>query len=48
VGGPVVLVCRIGPRARRAADALAAVGIEASVLAGGMLAWESAHTERAL
>lgn len=46
VHGPVVIVCRIGPRARRAAEALVTAGIDATVLAGGMLAWESAHAER--
>ena len=37
--GPVVVVCKVGARALRAALALQAAGIEASVLAGGMDAW---------
>ena len=45
--GPVVVVCQIGVRARRAAEALRAAGIEASVLAGGVDAWRSASTVRA-
>ena len=44
--GPIVVVCQIGVRARRAAEALRAVGIEASVLAGGVEAWRSASTVR--
>ncbi|MDQ7879673.1 ThiF family adenylyltransferase [Microbacterium sp. QXD-8] len=35
----VVVVCQVGMRAQRAAAALRAAGIEASVLAGGMDAW---------
>ena len=38
--GPVVVVCKAGPRAERAARALRAAGIDASVLAGGMDAWQ--------
>jgi len=37
--GPVVVVCAAGIRARTAAEALAASGIEASVLTGGLAAW---------
>lgn len=37
--GPVVVVCKAGVRAERAAAALRAAGVEASVLAGGMDAW---------
>ncbi|MEU1971029.1 HesA/MoeB/ThiF family protein [Microbacterium sp. NPDC019599] len=40
--GPVVVVCKVGVRARRAAEALRAAGIEASVLAGGLDAWPGA------
>jgi adenylyltransferase/sulfurtransferase len=35
----VIVVCQVGMRAQRAAAALRAAGIEASVLAGGMDAW---------
>lgn len=38
-GQPVVVVCQVGMRAQRAAAALRAAGIEASVLAGGIDAW---------
>ncbi len=38
--GPFVVVCRVGARAERAALALQAAGIEASVLAGGIEAWD--------
>ncbi len=37
--GRVVVVCKIGVRARRAAEALRALGVEASVLSGGLDAW---------
>ncbi|MDN3496641.1 ThiF family adenylyltransferase [Planococcus sp. APC 4015] len=37
--GPVVVVCQVGARALRAATALRASGIDASVLAGGIEAW---------
>ncbi|WP_040568937.1 ThiF family adenylyltransferase [Microbacterium yannicii] len=40
--GPVVVVCQVGMRAQRAATALRAAGIEASVLAGGIEAWTRA------
>ena len=40
--GPVVVVCKVGARAVRAAHALQAAGIEASVLTGGMDAWDAA------
>ena len=39
--GPVVVVCKVGARAERAARALRDAGIEASVLAGGMDAWDA-------
>ena len=42
--GPFVVVCRVGARAERAAFALQAAGIEASVLAGGIDAWDGAVT----
>ncbi|MFC0198265.1 rhodanese-like domain-containing protein, partial [Microbacterium arthrosphaerae] len=35
----VVVVCQVGMRAQRAAAALRAAGVEASVLAGGIDAW---------
>jgi len=35
----VVVICQVGARARRAADALRAAGADAVVLAGGMDAW---------
>lgn len=44
--GPVVVVCKVGVRAERAARALRSAGIEASVLAGGMDAWAPALRER--
>ncbi len=37
--GPVVVICAHGIRARTAADALRARGVEADVLAGGLAAW---------
>lgn len=40
--GPVIVVCQAGLRARRAAAALRDAGIEASVLAGGIVAWDRA------
>jgi molybdopterin/thiamine biosynthesis adenylyltransferase/rhodanese-related sulfurtransferase len=39
----LVIVCEVGMRARRAAEALRAAGIPASVLAGGMRAWNAAE-----
>lgn len=42
VAGPVVVICQVGARARRAAEALAAVGVSATVLAGGIVAWDVA------
>ncbi|WP_109211464.1 MULTISPECIES: ThiF family adenylyltransferase [Microbacterium] len=40
IGAPtVVVVCQVGMRAQRAAVALRAAGVEASVLAGGIEAW---------
>lgn len=41
VAGPVVVICQVGARARRAAEALAAVGVSATVLAGGIVAWDA-------
>lgn len=40
--GPVLVVCAMGGRAQRAAAALRAADIEATVLAGGMRAWDAA------
>lgn len=40
--GPVVVVCQVGMRAQRAARALLDAGVEASVLAGGIDAWDAA------
>ena len=37
-----VVVCEVGVRAQRAASALRAVGVDASVLAGGIRAWDRA------
>lgn len=37
--GPVVVICAHGVRARTAADALAAIGVDAAVLSGGLAAW---------
>lgn len=42
--GPVVLVCQAGWRARSAAEALLAAGVDASVLEGGMTAWDAAFS----
>lgn len=42
VSGPVLVVCQAGGRARRAASALRAAGVEASVLSGGYDAWRRA------
>lgn len=47
VGGPVVVICQVGRRARRAAEALVGAGVEAIVLAGGMDAWDAAHAPAA-
>ena len=44
--GPVVVVCKVGVRAERAARALRDAGVEASVLAGGMDAWPEAVVAR--
>lgn len=41
--GPVVVVCQAGVRAQRAARALLEAGVPASVLAGGMDAWNAAQ-----
>lgn len=43
IGGPVIVICQAGVRATRAARALAAVGVEAIVLTGGMDAWPTTH-----
>ncbi len=50
VRGPVVIVCQTAVRSRRAAEALRAAGVEASILAGGMEAWTAsgAPTSRAV
>lgn len=40
--GPAVVVCRVGVRAQRAARTLQDAGIMASVLAGGIEAWDGA------
>ena len=40
-GEHTVVVCRTGPRAHAAAAALLAGGVDAAVLAGGMLAWDA-------
>ena len=40
--GPLIVVCAIGVRAERAAAALRASGVEATVLDGGMRAWQAA------
>ena len=39
IGGPVIVICQAGVRATRAARALAAAGVDAIVLTGGMDAW---------
>ena len=44
--GRVVIVCQVGVRARRAAEALRAIGVEAEVLAGGIDAWEASGASR--
>lgn len=44
--GPVVVVCKVGVRAERAARVLRAAGVEASVLAGGMDAWADVVLDR--
>lgn len=43
IGGPVIVICQAGVRAARAARSLAAVGVEAIVLTGGMDAWGAAQ-----
>lgn len=40
--GRVVVVCQVGVRARRAAEALRAAGVDAFVLTGGIQAWDAA------
>jgi sulfur-carrier protein adenylyltransferase/sulfurtransferase len=40
--GPTVVVCHSGARAHHAAAAMRAAGLDAVVLAGGMLAWRAA------
>lgn len=42
VEGPVVVICQVGMRAQRAADALRGAGIDATVLHGGVDAWLAA------
>ncbi|MET0736385.1 MAG: ThiF family adenylyltransferase [Microbacterium sp.] len=44
ISGPVVIVCQTAVRSRRAAEALRAAGVEASILAGGMESWTAART----
>ncbi|MEU7579981.1 rhodanese-like domain-containing protein [Streptomyces sp. NPDC041068] len=41
-GKPVIAVCRSGHRSQRAAELLAAQGIEATDVTGGMTAWARA------
>ncbi|MGW3730224.1 rhodanese-like domain-containing protein, partial [Streptomyces sp. NPDC000851] len=41
-GRPVVVICRSGRRSREAADLLAARGVHAADVAGGMRAWAEA------
>lgn len=41
-GRPVVAVCRSGRRSRRAAEILAARGVDATDVTGGMTAWARA------
>ncbi|MET9290842.1 rhodanese-like domain-containing protein [Streptomyces sp. NPDC003077] len=41
-GKPVVAVCRSGNRSQRAAEILAASGVEATDVTGGMTAWAEA------
>lgn len=48
IGGPVIVICQAGVRAARAARSLAAVGVEAIVLTGGMDAWGAAQRIRGL
>lgn len=45
ITGPVIVICQAGVRARRAAEALSAVGVESTVLTGGMDAWTAAFAE---
>jgi adenylyltransferase/sulfurtransferase len=42
----VVVICQVGARARRAAEALRAAGADAVVLAGGMDAWNAQEPAR--
>src|SRR6478735_2631136 len=44
--GRVVVVCQVGMRARRAAEALRAAGVDAEVLAGGIDAWQASGASR--
>ncbi|GAA1995635.1 ThiF family adenylyltransferase [Microbacterium pumilum] len=44
--GPLVVVCKVGARALRAARALQQAGIPASVLTGGMDAWDASSLPR--
>lgn len=43
----IVVICHVGARARRAAAALCAVGADAMVLTGGMVAWGAGQPWRA-
>ncbi|WP_322411525.1 HesA/MoeB/ThiF family protein [Microbacterium invictum] len=47
LAGSVVVVCQAGGRARRAAEALRARGVDAAVLAGGYSAWLAVTEPRA-
>lgn len=42
---PTVVICQVGLRARRAAEALLAAGVDALVLTGGMDAWSAREHE---
>ncbi|TDN92004.1 ThiF family adenylyltransferase [Microbacterium sp. BK668] len=44
--GRVVIVCQVGLRARRAAEALRRAGVDAEVLAGGIDAWRASTAAR--
>lgn len=39
---PLLIVCHAGVRSKRVADALAARGVDATSVAGGMVAWAAA------
>jgi adenylyltransferase/sulfurtransferase len=46
ITGPVVVICQVGVRARRAAEVLRDSGVPATVLAGGMDAWHQTFADR--